>query len=127
MTKSRRMSISDGATEVVATLNDSPTADSVWKALPFSGHVQLWGDEIYFSIPVTVELAPEATDVVEPGAVAYWPPGGAMCFFWGPTPVSRGDECRAASPVNIIGKIEGDPFVLASMLPDATLEISQLS
>ena len=126
MTTSRRMSISDGATEVVATLNDSLTAVSVWNALPFSGHVQLWGDEIYFSIPVTAELAPDATDVVEPGAVAYWPPGSAMCIFWGPTPVSRADECRAASPVNIIGKIEGDPFALATMMPGATLEISQL-
>ena len=122
----RRFRVSDGTTNVSALLNESVTADEVWDALPFTGRAQFWGDEIYFSIPVSAELAQGATDVVEAGTVAYWPPGNAMCLFWGPTPASHGDECRAASPVNVIGKIEGEPCKLASMTPGSTLTISQL-
>jgi hypothetical protein len=47
-------------------------------------------------------------EVVEPGALAYWPAGPAFCIFWGPTPVSRGKECRPYSPVNVFGQVLGD-------------------
>lgn len=126
MTDTRRISISDGTTSVVATLDDSTTADSVWDALPFTGRVQTWGNEIYFPIPVSATLDSGATDVVEPGTVAYWPPGNAMCLFWGPTPASRADECRAASPVNEIGSVEGNAAVLSQMIPGAELTVERL-
>ena len=126
MTQSRRISISDGVTTVEAVLNGSDTASAVWDALPFDGRVQRWGDEIYFPIPVSAELASDASDVVEVGSVAYWPPGSAMCLFWGPTPASRGDECRAASPVNVIGAIDGDAIALGRLKPGATLKIASV-
>ena len=99
---------------VTAALNDSPTADAVWDALPITGQVQTWGDEIYFPIPVDAAEAPDAAETVEKGAVAYWPPGKALCLFWGPTPMSRGDEIRPASAVNVIGNIDGDSTVLGA-------------
>ena len=108
----RRIRIRAGAVTVSATLDDSSTADAVWEALPITGQVQTWGDEIYFSIPVEAAEAPDARATVDKGAVAYWPPGSALCLFWGPTPMSRGDEIRPASPVNVLGAIEGDPTVL---------------
>ncbi len=108
----RRIRIRAGAVSVSATLDDSSTADAVWDALPITGQVQTWGDEIYFSIPVEAAEAPDAQATVDKGAVAYWPPGSALCLFWGPTPMSRGDEIRPASPVNVFGAIEGDPTVL---------------
>jgi len=108
----RRIRIRAGAVTVSATLNDSSTANAVWDALPITGQVQTWGDEIYFSIPVEAAEAPDARPTVDKGAVAYWPPGSALCLFWGPTPMSRGDEIRPASPVNVFGAIEGDPTVL---------------
>jgi len=37
------------------------------------------------------------------GEVAYWPQGQALCFFFGPTPVSRGSEPVAISPVSPVG------------------------
>ena len=46
------------------------------------------------------------------GDVGYWPPGQALCLFFGPTPASHDDEIRPASPVNVIGRIEGDASVL---------------
>ena len=108
----RRIRIRAGAVTVSATLDDSSTADAVWEALPITGQVQTWGDEIYFPIPVEAAEAPDARATVDKGAVAYWPPGSALCLFWGPTPMSRGDEIRPASPVNVLGAIEGDPTVL---------------
>ena len=108
----RRIRIRAGAVTVSATLDDSSTADAVWDALPITGQVQTWGDEIYFPIPVEAAEAPDAQATVDKGAVAYWPPGSALCLFWGPTPMSRGDEIRPASPVNVIGAMDGDPTVL---------------
>ena len=109
----RRIRIRAGGVTVSATLNDSSTAEAVWDALPITGQVQTWGDEIYFSIPVEAAEASDAQATVDKGAVAYWPPGNALCLFWGPTPMSRGDEIRPASAVNVLGAMEGNPTVLA--------------
>lgn len=104
-----------GGVTVTAALNDSATAGAVWDALPITGRVQTWGDEIYFPIPVDAAEAPDAAETVDKGAVAYWPPGSALCLFWGPTPMSRGDEIRPASAVNVIGAIDGDSTVLGAV------------
>ena len=117
----RPIRIRAGAVSVAATLNDSTTADAVWAALPITGRVQTWGDEIYFPIPVDMAEAPDAAQTVDKGAVAYWPPGSALCLFWGPTPMSRGDEIRPASAVNVIGSVDGDPTVLAAVADGAAI------
>ena len=109
---SRRIAITAGAVEVTAELSDTLTADAVWEALPFEAAASTWGDEIYFGIPVSAEEEPGSSAVVEMGAVAYWPPGSALCLFFGRTPASRGNEIRAASAVNVFGSIDGDPTVL---------------
>lgn len=113
----RRIRVRAGAVAVTATLGASPTADAVWDALPFTGQVRTWGDEIYFSVPVEAAESDDAQATVDRGAVAYWPPGSALCLFWGPTPTSRGGEIRPASPVDVLGAIDGDPAVLAR-IPD---------
>jgi len=109
----QRIRVVAAGIEIVARLNDSTTAEALWVALPITGQVETWGDEIYFSIPVEAPEAADAQDTVEQGAVAYWPPGTALCLFWGPTPMSRGDEIRPASAVNVVGRVEGDPATLA--------------
>jgi len=100
--------ITAGDVTVSAQLNDSPTARLLWDALPIDGKANRWGDEIYFSIPVDVDEEPDARAAVEVGAIAFWPPGNAFCIFWGPTPASSGQQPVAASPVNVLGKIDGD-------------------
>ena len=99
-----------GSVAARATLDDSRTARAIWAALPIEAAAQTWGDEVYFPVPVTVP-EDEAQAVVALGDLGYWPPGRAFCIFFGPTPASHGDECRPASPVNVFGRIDGDPTV----------------
>lgn len=100
-----------GEVEAEVLLDKNPrTAEAILKALPIEGSANRWGDEIYFSIPVRVGEE-NAQEVVEVGDLAYWPPGHALCIFFGPTPVSEGSQPRAASPVNVFGKVKGDPKV----------------
>ena len=103
-----RIRITAGQVSATATLNDSPTAQAIWAALPIDAPGSTWGDEIYFGIPVH-EDEQDARAVVEVGDLGYWPPGSAFCIFYGPTPASRGDEVRPASPVNVVGRLDGDP------------------
>ena len=104
----KKITISTGDFKVDASLNDSETAQKIWDALPIEGRVNTWGDEVYFSTPVNVGLE-NAKAVVSEGDLGYWPPGNAFCIFFGLTPASQGDEIRPASPVNVFGKVIGDP------------------
>jgi hypothetical protein len=97
------------------TLTDSPAALAVAAALPIQARASTWGDEIYFSIPVKAQLEAGAGDVREIGDLAYWPPGRAFCVFFGPTPASRGNEPRAASPVNVLGRLDIGPETVAGL------------
>ena len=103
----RRIRITAGSVSADATLDDSATADAVWAALPLAVAGQTWGDEIYFGIPVKI-AAESPRETVDMGDLAYWPPGSAFCIFFGPTPMSRGDEIRPASAVNVVGRVIGD-------------------
>ena len=107
----RRIKITAGDVQVTAVLSESATADLVWSALPIEAPASTWGDEIYFRTAVRA-LEEDAQEVVGMGDVGYWPPGQALCLFFGPTPASVGEEIRPASPVNVLGGIEGDPTVL---------------
>ena len=93
--------------QVDAELNDSATAKSILKALPIEASAQRWGGEIYFSIKVEADLEEKSRDVLETGELAFWPPGNAFCIFFGPTPASQGNDIRAASAVNVVGKMKG--------------------
>jgi len=94
--------------QVEAELNDGPTAKKIISNLPIKALAQRWGREIYFSIPVTSELESDSREVLEAGELGFWPTGNAFCIFFGTTPVSQGEEIRAASAVNIIGKMKSD-------------------
>jgi hypothetical protein len=93
---------------VEAELNDSTTAKSIVDVLPLKAKARRWGGEIYFPIGVTAALEDTSREVLEAGELGYWPAGKAFCMFFGPTPASQGDEIRAASAVNIVGKMKGD-------------------
>ena len=122
----RQLEISAGDVIVTAALNDSDTADELWAALPITARAQTWGDEIYFSIPVSVEEAADSQETVEMGAVAFWPPGSALCLFWGPTPMSAPGEIRPASAVNVMGLIDGDPTVLGGVADGTEVVVARM-
>lgn len=122
----RRIRIKAGAVEVAAELNNTGTAQAIWDALPISGRGNRWGEEIYFSIPVNLE-AENAQEVVATGDLGYWPPGTAFCIFFGPTPMSRGEEIRPASPVNVFGRVVGDATVLKQVASGAEITIDRKS
>jgi hypothetical protein len=120
---SRRIKVTVGEVEVYGELNETRTADLIWNSLPFESQVNTWGDEVYFSIPVQTELEDSAREVVDLGDMGYWPSGNAFCIFFGPTPNSRGDEIRPASPVNIFGKVVGDPKALKTVSTGASVRV----
>ncbi len=121
----RSVRITTGSVSATATLHDNATADAIWAALPITARGNRWGAEIYFEIPVRVPQASDARDVVEAGDLGYWPVGHAFCVFWGPTPASHGDEIRAYSPVNVFGRLEGDPFAFDSVPGGAEIQIER--
>ena len=103
-----RIKITAGSVVQTAELNNSACAQKIWDALPLEASGSTWGDEIYFGIPV--ECGPEnPQETVELGDLGYWLQGSCFCIFFGPTPMSRGDEIRPASAVEVFGKLDGDP------------------
>jgi hypothetical protein len=106
-----------------AELNDSPTARQVAAALPIEAPFHTWGDEIYFSVPVSSELDHTAKEEVEAGELGFWPSGKAFCIFFGPTPISRGERIVPASAVNIIGRVLGEANLFRGVKNESTIRL----
>jgi hypothetical protein len=121
----KKIRIKSGGVEVTAELNTSKTAEAIWKALPLKARANRWGDEIYFSIPVSL-IPDNATDNVKVGDLGYWPAGNGFCIFFGPTPISEGKEPRPASPCNIFGKVVGDATVLKKVASGSEIAVEKL-
>lgn len=121
-----KINISVGNVSLEAEMLDTPTAARIFEALPIEGSANVWGDEIYFDIPVNLEQEPDARADVEVGDLAYWPTGSAFCIFFGPTPVSTGDQPRAYSPVNIFGRVLGDAGKFRGIASGAPVKVTQI-
>ncbi len=122
----REIRIKAGSVTALAELNNTRTAEAIWQALPINSKADVWGEEIYFAIPVKIE--PEnGLEVVSLGDLGYWPPGSAFCIFFGATPVSREGEIRAASPVNIFGKLAGEPKIFKRVKPGTKVVVERIS
>ena len=100
----KTINILTGKLDIKVQLNETKTAKELLGILPISSNVNRWGDEIYFSIPLKADIE-NGIEEVDIGAVAFWPPGSALCIFFGKTPASQGDKPQAASPVTVIGNI----------------------
>jgi len=120
----KKITIKAGQLEVKAELNDRKTAEAIWKELPIKGRANLWGDEIYFAIPVKMGLE-KGHEVVQLGDLGYWPTGSAFCIFFGETPISRKGEIRPASAVTVFGKVTGDATVFKKVPSGAEVTISR--
>jgi hypothetical protein len=120
----RKIAIDAGGVSAEAELNETETAAMIWDALPVQARANTWGDEVYFDIPVSTGLE-NAVEVVEVGDLGYWPQGPAFCIFFGPTPMSRGDEIRPASAVNVVGKVIGDAIAFRAVSDGETVKLSR--
>ncbi len=114
--------ITAGGVSATGELNDSRAAAAIAARLPIRARAETWGDEIYFGTGLALE-AESPQEVVALGDLGYWPPGQAFCIFFGPTPMSRGDEIRPASPVTVVGRVTGDPRVFATVRNGAGVTI----
>jgi hypothetical protein len=120
-----KINISVEKLSIEAEMFETPTARKMIEALPLEGSVNVWGEEIYFNIKLHLELEPDAGEDVAVGALAYWPAGPAFCIFFGPTPVSVGDQPRAYSPVNVFGRVSGDAGQFKTVSDGAVIKITR--
>ena len=91
------------------------TVKTLLENLPIEARALKWGGEIFFEVPFFLEVKENQKEVMDPGEVAYWALGKSICIFYGPTPASFKDEIRAVEPVNVIGRVVGDPKELAKI------------
>ena len=120
----KKIIIKVGQIEAEAELNNTKIAEAIFEALPIETSANLWGDEIYFAIPVKMGQE-RGQELVQIGDLGYWPPGTAFCIFFGETPVSRKGEVRPASAVTVFGKVTSDTSVFKKVSSGAKILISK--
>ena len=117
-----RVSATGGSFEI--QLNDTPTAKALLEATPFESRAQTWGEEVYFSTPVSAKVEPDARQVVEPGTVCFWCEGDALALPYGRTPISTDERPKLASRCNVVGTLVGNPKALALVRSGEKLTIT---
>jgi len=120
-----KLRISAGKVSLEAELRDTPTTRALAAALPFEASAQTWGEEVYFSTPVSVKLEPDAKQVVEPGTVCFWTEGDALALPFGRTPISTDEKPKLASRCNVLGNIVGDAKALAGIKAGARVRVEK--
>ena len=110
-----KIRIEAGSARIELELSSTPTAKALAAALPFESRAQTWGEELYFSTPVSAQLEPDARQVVEPGTVCFWTEGDALALPYGRTPISTDSRPKLANPCNVLGKVAGDPKELGKI------------
>ena len=123
----RKITITAGTVEAEAELLTTSTADAVWDALPFESTCNIWGDEIYFTISLSHDLEPDARETVDKGDLGFWPQGPAFCIFFGPTPISSGNEIKPASAVNVFGKVVGDSTIFKQVASGTAVRVKKVN
>jgi hypothetical protein len=108
-----------------AELFDTQCAKAIAENLPIETRSNEWGDEFYFEIPVKMPLDETATSMVKAGDIGFWPPGNALAIFFGPTPMSSGNDPVPASAVNLVGRIFSDATVLKKFKGEWNIRIER--
>jgi hypothetical protein len=120
-----RLRITAGRLALEAEVRDTPTAGALAAALPFEATAQTWGEEVYFTTPVSAKLEPDAKQVVEPGAVCFWTEGDALALPYGRTPISTDARPKLAARCNVLGRLLGDARALAGIKSGAKIRVER--
>jgi uncharacterized protein len=120
-----KLRITAGKVTLQVELRDTPTAQAIAAALPFEASAQTWGDEVYFSTPVSAKLEPDARQIVEPGTVCFWTEGDALALPFGRTPISTDERPKLAARCNVLGNIIGDAKALAGIKAGAKVRVEK--
>ena len=120
-----KLFVQSGMVRLELQLRETPTAKALFEATPFESRVQTWGEEVYFTTPVSANLEPDAQQVVEPGTVCFWTEGDALALPYGRTPISSDDKPKLASRCNVLGRIEGDPRELRKIRSGEKITVSK--
>lgn len=99
-------------------LLDTPTAKAIAESLPLGSKAKLWGDEVFFDVPVSAELEADARDIMQLGDISFWPEGQCIVLGFGPTPLSAGNEIKLAAKTNVWGKALNDVTDLRAVKED---------
>ena len=118
-----KLAVRIGEVRVFISLNESATAKALAAAAPFESQAQTWGEEVYFSTPVSAKREADARQVVDAGTACFWCDGDAIALPFGRTPISTDERPKLASPCNVIGRVEGDAKVLAKVRPGEKIRV----
>ena len=119
-----RLRVEAGSVSFEIELGDTPTCKALVAAAPFESQAQTWGDEVYFSTPVSAKLEAGAKQVVEPGTVCFWTQGDALALPYGPTPISTDDKPKLANPCSVLGRVLSDLKVLSKVKAGSKIRVS---
>ena len=123
----RKLQMVIGTVTLTAELFDTPTADALYEAAPFTATALTWGEEVYFQTPVSVAREKDARDVMNRGELAFWTDGDAIAIGYGRTPVSRNGEIRLASAANVFGRALEDVRALKSVAAGAAIAVKRIA
>ena len=118
-----KLRITAGKLVLEVELRDTPTSKALAAALPFEATAQTWGEEVYFSTPVSAKLEADAKQVVDPGTVCFWTEGDALALPYGRTPISTDERPKLAARCNVLGTLRGDPRALAGIKSGSPIRV----
>ena len=121
----RQLNVTINEHTLLITLRDTGTADAIFAAVPFESTAQTWGDEVYFSAPVSHQILEEdANDIVQAGELAYWVEGDCIAIGFGPTPISQGNEIRLAARTNLWADTNYDVTALKNVQSGDVIKVT---
>ena len=121
-----KLRIIAGKVTLEAELRDTPTSRALAQALPFEASAQTWGEEVYFSTPVSAMLEADAKQVVDPGTVCFWTEGDALALPYGRTPISTDERPKLAARCNVLGTLAGDARRLAAVRAGQKIRVEKI-
>ena len=121
-----KLRIIAGTLILEAELRDTPTTRALAEGLPFEASALTWGEEVYFTTPVSAKLEADAKQVVDPGTVCFWTEGDALALPYGRTPISSDERPKLAARCNVLGNLIGDARRLAQIRSGQKIRVEKV-